>query len=347
MKKMIADTYVSDRGWSCRSLSLKHEAVAVSDVRLQVLKDGEFTAVAVECVEEHEGLLTIIPAPFPYGKTWTLRIGDETYTREDVTDEQVEGLDAFAAEQEGDVIYRIYRPKASVPRPMILFLHGVGESGNDNFAQMVGTVGAIRLAERYPDMYVMAPQAPGRPKTADQTRASKQSFAGATMNITYGWTRNYLSQICDIIRKMIADGQVDQHRVYVTGLSMGGGGALCAMNVGADLFAASAPICPTMTPESYAILRGLTHAKIWISAAYVDHTIYRHKYIVDGILELRDQGNQDARLTLYGPEELEAYGIATEPDLPLKKLFEENHNCWILTYNNEHGILSWLTEQVK
>ena len=53
MKKMIADTYVSDRGWSCRSLSLKHEAVAVSDVRLQVLKDGEFTAVAVERVEEH------------------------------------------------------------------------------------------------------------------------------------------------------------------------------------------------------------------------------------------------------------------------------------------------------
>ena len=188
----------------------------------------------------------------------------------------MEGLDAFTAEQEGSVLYRLYRPEASVPRPLILFLHGVGESGNDNFSQMVGTVGAIRLAERYPDMYIMAPQAPARPKTADQTRASRQSFAEATMNITYGWTRTYLSQICDIIRKMIAAGQVDPHRVYVTGLSMGGGGALCAMSVGADLFAASAPVCPTMTPESFAILRGLTHGKLWISAAYVDHTIYRH-----------------------------------------------------------------------
>ena len=102
-----------------------------------------------------------------------------------------------------------------------------------------------------------------------------------------------------------------------------------------------------MTPESFAILRGLTHGKLWISAAYVDHTIYRHKYIVDGILELRDRGNQDAHLTLYSPEELQAYGIATDPNLSLKELFAENHNCWILTYNNEHGILSWLTEQVK
>ena len=46
----------------------------------------------------------------------------------------MEGLDAFTAEQEGSVLYRLYRPEASVPRPLILFLHGVGESGNDNFS---------------------------------------------------------------------------------------------------------------------------------------------------------------------------------------------------------------------
>lgn len=350
MKRLIADTYVADRGWRCRTLRLEHEPVSPEEVRLEVVQETEPTEVTVEQVEHQDGLLTITTAPFPYGSygvQWTLSIRDETYSRKDVTEEHVEGLDGFTAEQEGSVLYRLYRPEASVPRPLILFLHGVGESRNDNFSQMVGTVGAIRLAERYPDMYIMVPQAPARPKTADQTRASRQSFAEATMNITYGWTRTYLSQICDIIRKMIAAGQVDPHRVYVTGLSMGGGGALCAMSVGADLFAASAPVCPTMTTESFAILRGLTHGKLWISAAYVDHTIYRHKYIVDGILELRDRGNQDAHLTLYSPEELQAYGIATDPNLSLKELFEENHNCWILTYNNEHGILSWLTEQVK
>jgi len=48
----------------------------------------------------------------------------------------------------------------------------------------------------------------------------------------------------------------------------------------------------------------------------VDHTIYRHKYIVDGIMALRDAGNQNAHLTLYSPEELAAFGIALGASFP-------------------------------
>ena len=80
--------------------------------------------------------------------------------------------------------------------------------------------------------------------------------------------------------------------------------------------------------------------------SYVDHTIYRHKYIVDGILALRDAGNQDAHLTLYSPEELQKYGIATDPDLSYPELFSQNHMSWVPTYHDEYGIMSWLTEQV-
>ena len=127
---------------------------------------------------------------------------------------------------------------------------------------------------------------------------------------------------------------------------MGGAGTLRAMSVGAGLFAAAVPVCPTMTPETFGILKGLVHAKLWIATSYVDHTIYRHKYIVDGILALRDAGNRDARLTLYSPEELQKYGIATDPDLPYPELFSQNHMSWVPTYHDEHGIMSWLTEQV-
>ena len=79
----------------------------------------------------------------------------------------------------------------------------------------------------------------------------------------------------------------------------------------------------------------------------MDHTIYRHKYIVDGILALRDAGNKDAHLTLYAPEELQKYGIATDPDLSYPELFSQNHMSWVPTYHDEHGIMSWLTEQVR
>ena len=58
---------------------------------------------------------------------------------------------------------------------------------------------------------------------------------------------------------------------------MGGGGTLRALSVGSGLFAAAVPICPTMTPETFNILKSLVDTKIWVAAAYVDHTIYRHK----------------------------------------------------------------------
>ena len=208
----------------------------------------------------------------------------------------------------------MYSPKAGAPRPLILFLHGGGESGSDNFMQMVGTVGAIRLAELYPEMYVMAPQAPAGKLPIGLPSA--QTFAGSVQDPDSGWNRSYLAGVCDLIRKMIAEGQVDASRVYVTGMSMGGGGTLRALSVGSGLFAAAVPICPTMTPETFNILKSLVDTKIWVAAAYVDHTIYRHKYIVDGILAIKDAGNPDAHLTIFSPEELADTAWAWTPRCP-------------------------------
>jgi predicted peptidase len=146
---------------------------------------------------------------------------------------------------------------------------------------------------------------------------------------------------------MIAEGKVDEKRVYVTGLSMGGGGTIMSLSVGAGLFAAAVPICPTMTPDTYAVLCGLTKQKLWVAAAFIDHTIYRHKYLVDAILKLRDEGNKSAKLTLFSPEELEAYGLGVEEGLSYEKKFEQYHNCAILVYHNEHGIMDWMMDQVK
>ena len=349
MAKLSVSTYVADFGWTGRQFVLSHAPVAESEIHLELNPSygrTEPTPVAIESVVAEGGKLTITPAEFPYGNGWTLTVGSDRFTRSDVDDEQVEGLDAFAAKKDGEVIYRLYSPKSKQPRPLILFLHGGGECGYDNLLQMTGTIGALHLAERYPDYYVLAPQAP---KMVDLSKmisnVSKMDFAHSDQTGKHGWHREYLAGVCDIIRGMIANGQVDRRRVYVTGMSMGGAGTLRAMSVGAGLFAAAAPICPSMTPETYNILRSLVDAKIWISTAYVDHTIYRHKYIVDGIMALRDAGNQNAHVTLYSPEELEAYGIATDPDMPLQAKFGANHLSWILTYHNEYGILSWLTEQ--
>ena len=299
-----------------------------------------------------EGLLLscdAFPASAPFSLTAVLGDESRTFTAADILSTEIEGLDPFEALEENGVLYRLYSPASSSPRPLLLFLHGGGECGYDNLSQMTGTLGAIPLARSYPELFVMAPQAPGRlsDMIPDKNAFYQNTFSGFRQPEGTGWHREYLAKICDIIRRLVQSGRVDRDRIYVTGLSMGGAGTLRALSVGAGLFAAAAPVCPTMTPETYGILCSLTDTGLWISTAYADHTLYRHKYLVDAVMKLKDEGNRNVHLTLYAPEELEKYGISVDPGISLTERLSQNHNSWILTYHNEHGILDWLISQHK
>lgn len=342
----ISYSYVPDQGWTGTGFSITHSTVPAQQVTMQIQArpDAAVVPVEIQSVEVKGDSLVIQTAPFRYRSAWQLKIGEDTYTRDNMDEEKVEGFEVFEPFKKGEVLYRLYSPKATTPRPLLLFLHGGGNGGTDNIQQVCTDYGIVQFAQKYPDFYVMCPTAPQPTPTGLPVNMGRD-FAHSDMTGKFGWYREYLAAVCDIIREMIAEGKVDGRRVYVTGMSMGGAGTIRAMSVGAGLFAAAVPICPTMTPETFHILCGLVDAKIWIATAYVDHTIYRHKYIVDGIMALRDAGNQDAHLTLYSPEELAAYGIATDPDLTLQERFSANHASWIPTYHDEHGIMSWMIEQ--
>ncbi len=306
----------------------------------------------VKKVELADGILKIQVEPFSNRGDYSLCITKRKYQKADFDEETTEGFSAFEAYKEDDVLYRLYSPATEEKRPLILFLHGGGNGGTadsrDNKKQILADYGPIHFAQEYPDVYVMAPQAIEKafdPKkmAAQITTVTFETSGGDPEN---GWSRRYLAKVCDIIRKMIREGKVDENRVYVTGLSMGGGGTIRAMSVGGGLFAACAPVCPTMTPETFDILRTLK-APVWVSTAYVDHTVYRHKYITDAVLEMKDAGNKEAHLTIYSPEELAKYDIGIVPQMTYEQRFGANHASWVLTYHNEHGIMSWLLNQRK
>jgi len=350
MAQNISYSYVPNGGWTGKGFSIVSAPVAADQITLKLEPRGqEPYFVKITGVTQDGESLKIEAEDFNYRGNWTLTVGDKSFTRHTVDHESVEGVDGvFEAVDEGTVHYRLYSPEAKGPRPMILYLHGGGNGGDDNITNIAADYGPSQFAQKYPDFYIMAPQAPERNGGVVNTQAFlRQDFAHSDQTGKFGWHRELLAEICDIIRRMIAEGKVDARRVYVTGLSMGGAGTLRAMSVGVDLFAAAAPVCPSMTPETFSILKNLTTSKLWISTAYVDHTIYRHKYIVDGVLALKDAGNKNVHLTLYSPEDLAAYGIATDPDMSYAERFGANHAAWVLTYHNEFGIMSWLTEQVK
>ena len=102
--------------------------------------------------------------------------------------------------------------------PLVLFLHGAGERGNDlALVQKHGPAKLVAAGKHFPFILV-APQCP-----ANQW-----------------WDNETLLTLLDHIRRRY---RVDADRVYLTGLSMGGFGTWMLALHAPERFAAIAPIC--------------------------------------------------------------------------------------------------------
>ena len=102
--------------------------------------------------------------------------------------------------------------------PLMLFLHGAGERGKD--LQRVKTHGPPKIVDAKPDFpfILVSPQCPEN---------------------TW-WSAETLTALLDEIIRTYA---VDEDRVYLTGLSMGGFGTWVLASEHPERFAAIAPIC--------------------------------------------------------------------------------------------------------
>lgn len=307
--------------------------------------------------EINEGDTVITFDPFLYRTDFSIEAAGWTINKDRINKVIVKNEELFGSYTEGDVVYRLYSPKANAPRPLILFLHGGGECGTDNQLQLTGTLGAIKLAERFPDMFVLAPQAPdyGLSMQAmfERMKAKGDPFkvvVGADTSIGLGdrgWNRDYVGRACDLIRKMIVEGKVDAERVYVLGMSMGGAGAITTVSVAPDLFAAAVLVCPSMNGDSYPLLANWPSVPVYIASAYIDHHVSRHAYILRACTKLWAEGQRDVTFTLFTPEELEKYGIVASPQLTEAQIRGANHYSWVPVLHNEYSILDWMTAHRK
>jgi poly(3-hydroxybutyrate) depolymerase len=114
---------------------------------------------------------------------------------------------------------------ASSAYPLILFLHGAGERGSDNEAQLNNNAnGAMRLLDdanlSLQPVFMIAPQCP----TDDW------------------WSGGTLASAVGIVDQISATYNIDPDRVYVTGLSMGGMGTWSAVTAEPGRFAAAVPM---------------------------------------------------------------------------------------------------------
>ncbi|WP_338126490.1 prolyl oligopeptidase family serine peptidase, partial [Vibrio mediterranei] len=210
--------------------------------------------------------------------------------------------------------YQLFTPIHEGKVPLVIHLHGSGEAGTDNLAQMYqGTnIGPQYFSnnenQSIQAAYIMAPQTPKPMRWASK---SLEPYVYANTPSTESMTA-----LLRLIDKMVAENaEIDPHRIYMTGLSRGGQGVWNAMIQRPDLFAAAVPIAGSAdTAEAGRI----ANIPTWVFHG-VDDGVTNVDYsrqIVDAVIrsggstanirytEIEGGQHDDSWLTAYGSSDL-------------------------------------------
>ena len=160
----------------------------------------------------------------------------------------------FTVPEEGALLYRQHVTPNLPPDkkvPLILFLHGAGERGNDNAAQLThGVTDLIKFGDANGGAIVIVPQCPAEEKWVnvpwDSQTHAMPAEPSASMKLV-------LALVNEKTEKM----PVDPDRIYVTGLSMGGYGTWDIIQRRPKLFAAAIPICSAGDPSLAAVIKSV------------------------------------------------------------------------------------------
>lgn len=196
-----------------------------------------------------------------------------------------------------------YDPEGEKQWPLILFLHGAGERGND--PDRVAIHGPPKIVKGNPDFpfVVVSPQCPSRS----------------------WWDPDDVVVVLDEALKRY---RVDPARVYLTGLSMGGYGTWATGLRYPDRFAAIAPICgggatPDVLVGLYRDRSALRSLPVWAFHGAKDDRVplEESKRMVDA---LKRAGNENVELTVYPEAHHDSWSKAYDDE----RLYE-----WFLSHS--------------
>jgi predicted peptidase len=215
--------------------------------------------------------------------------------------------------------YRLLLPEvvaSGQQYPLVLFLHGAGERGTDNRAQIkyLPTWMAQSEHRRNHPCFLLAPQCrPDRlwvetPRAYD--RSAPRQAPGPQMQV-----------VINILEDVIRDFPVDQRRLYLTGLSMGGYGTWDLGTRLAERWAAVAPVCGG-GDELYADRLVGVPVWAWHGAADDVVPVAKSRRMIEAI---RRAGGQ--------PEYTELVGVG--------------HDSWTAAYTDPAGLIGWMFAQQK
>lgn len=228
----------------------------------------------------------------------------------------------------GDTLpYRMLLPENYNPKkryPLILFLHGAGERGNDNEKQL-GHGGKLFLTDSIRKQFpaiVIFPQCPADSYWSNvQFQYDSAGKRNAFLFKTDSEPTVAMRLAMGLLQKIKKDRKMDASRIYVGGLSMGGMGTFEIARRLPNTFAAAFAICGGANPATADALKPTAW---WIFHGLKDNVV-DPQYSIDMANALKAAG-AEVTLTLY-------------PDA--------NHNSWDSAFA-EKDLLPWLwSHQMK
>ena len=164
--------------------------------------------------------------------------------------------------------YRLLIPDADLSKqyPLLIFLHGAFEKGDDNDKQLnIGGRFFLRdsIRKKYP-AYVLFPQCP-----EDDSWAYFENQLDLTTGFAKDWNfpfRKEPTQVAGILKKLVdsiaSNGNILRDRIYIAGLSQGGMGVLDLIARYPETFAAGVSICGAGEPTTAKLFAGKT--SLWL-----------------------------------------------------------------------------------
>ena len=216
--------------------------------------------------------------------------------------------------------YRILFPEnfdASKVYPMVVFLHGSGERGSDNEKQLTHG-GKLFLKDKFRKEFpaiVVFPQC-----SSDSFWANVEFDTNATGKRVFNFARRgkptkSMHALLGMIENLVDKPYVDNQRVYLGGLSMGGMGTYELLRRKRKLFAAAFAICGG---DNVANVRKYKNTPLWIFHGEKDDVV-------------------PVSLSTDIADQLKVLGV--DPKITLYP--KANHNSWDSAFA-EPELLPWL-----
>lgn len=220
--------------------------------------------------------------------------------------------------------YQIMYPEgydSSKRYPLVVFLHGAGERGDDNERQL--THGKQFLIDNFRSKYPAIVIAPQCPSNSWWTNARRNDMDGK-LTFTFGYTdteSESMHVLTHLVGFWLSSGSVDLSRVYVGGLSMGGMGTFELLWRMPYVFAAAFPICGGSSIDKMPLYAKNT--ALWVFHGSAD-SVVPVDFSRKAVKELQSLGCEVKYTEYEGVDHNSWDNAFNEKDLP-KWIFQHKH----------------------